>query len=429
MLNNIGTILPILPQTSPTPAPAATPATQGTPAEGMTNPVGGPVNEAASAVQTTGQAVRSAASEGLKGLTDVASNVQELTQSASSMGPAGIMENVSAMASQFFQNPTDFVNNTMDPNGQSTDVVQQIGGRMKEAASAIGSSFIGQGLGALPDLAGRGVEQGLNAIGNLFNKGQSHITNGGADLSGIDTSSHNTQGFNPQNDSAGADRTESTGMVPPARQERDSLTDPISSVAEQAAGMSAQASTALQGMAQEAVGSVAEGIQQVTGMAQQAAGTVAEGVQQVTGMVQQAAGTVAEGIQQVTGMAQQAAGTVAEGVSQVAEQAAGMAAQGASTLQGIAQQAVGTVAEGIGQVQGMAQQAVGTVTEGVSQVQGMAQQAVGAVSDGVEQVTGPITDMAAQGAAALQGVTQQVQQNNPVQAVMQTFEAAKPKGL
>jgi len=178
-----------------------------------------PVLEGASAaVPSVAQTIRNATSEDLRGLTDIGSNVQEMAQSAFGTGASGILENVGAMASQFFQNPTAFINNQIDPNGQSTDRVNEIGDLMQKGASAIGSSFIGQALGALPDLAGQGVEKGLNAIEDFIHQRQSQsgIQNGGFDTSSIDASRSSTQGLNPLNDTAGADRVEPAAMATPA---------------------------------------------------------------------------------------------------------------------------------------------------------------------------------------------------------------------
>jgi hypothetical protein len=231
MLNNIGgapSPFNILPQAANQPPASAAPARETeishAPNAIITEAVVDPLVEGAStvviegsraAVPSADQVLRNAATDGLKGLTDIGSNVQEMAQSAFGTGASGILENVGSMASQFFQNPTDFFNNMVDPNGQSTDRVNEIGELMQKGASGIGNSFIGQGLAALPDLAGRGVEQGLNAIEDFIHQRQSQsgIHNAGFDTSSIDASRSPSQGFNPLNDAAGSERLEPAVMA------------------------------------------------------------------------------------------------------------------------------------------------------------------------------------------------------------------------
>ncbi|MBT9546484.1 MAG: hypothetical protein IV090_13930 [Candidatus Sericytochromatia bacterium] len=225
MINNIGgapSPMNIPPQAASTPPASTAPAREtDAPAPNaiIHAVVADPVIEGSrAAVPGAVQAARNASSEGLRGLTDIGSNLQEMAQSAFGTGASGILENVGTMASQFFQNPTAFINNQVDPNGQSTDRVNEIGDLMQQGASAIGSSFIGQALGALPDLAGRAVSQGINGIEDFIHQRQSQsgIQNGGVDTSSIDASRSSTQGLNPLNDTAGADRVEPAAMAAPA---------------------------------------------------------------------------------------------------------------------------------------------------------------------------------------------------------------------
>jgi len=215
MLNNIsGAARPLLPMqpspaapAAPNAAPAA-PTTDGPPTpnaiihETVVNPAQEVVSQA---VPDVGQVLRSGLSEGLKGLTDVAANVQELAQSAFGTGPEGILNNLSSMASQFIQNPTAMINQAIDQDGKSSNIVDQIGNLMQQGASAIHDSDFGQALGSLPELAGRGVEQGIAAIENVFRPGQNTITHGGADLSGINPTQAASQAHRPENTQSAGD--------------------------------------------------------------------------------------------------------------------------------------------------------------------------------------------------------------------------------
>ena len=209
MLNNITgaarSILPIQPSPAAPAAPSAAPAaptTDGPPTpnaiifETVVDPVQEVVNQA---VPDVGQVLRNGVTEGLKGLTDVASNIQELAQSAFGTGPEGILNNLSSMASQFIQNPTAMINQTIDEDGKASNIIDQIGNLMQQGASAIHDSDFGQALGNLPELAGRGVEQGIAAIENVFRPGQNTITHGGADLSGINPTQAASQAQRPEN--------------------------------------------------------------------------------------------------------------------------------------------------------------------------------------------------------------------------------------
>ncbi len=208
MLNNITgaarSILPMQPSPAAPAAPSAAPAaptTDGPPTpnaiifETVINPAQDVVNQA---VPDVGQVLRNGVTEGLKGLTDVAANIQELAQSAFGTGPEGILNNLSSMASQFIQNPTAMINQTIDEDGKASNMIDQIGNLMQQGASVIHDSDFGQALGNLPELAGRGVEQGIAAIENVFRPGQNTITHGGADLSGINPTQAASQAHRPE---------------------------------------------------------------------------------------------------------------------------------------------------------------------------------------------------------------------------------------
>lgn len=216
MLNNITgaarSILPMQPSPAAPAAPSAAPIvlnSDGPPTpnaiifETVIDPVQDVVTPAVQdvvtqAVPDVGQVLRNGVTEGLKGLTDVATNIQELAQSAFGTGPEGILNNLSSMASQFIQNPTAMINQTIDEDGKASNMIDQIGNLMQQGASVIHDSDFGQALGNLPELAGRGVEQGIAAIENVFRPGQNTITHGGADLSGINPTQAASQALRPE---------------------------------------------------------------------------------------------------------------------------------------------------------------------------------------------------------------------------------------
>lgn len=221
MLNNITgaarSILPMQPAATapatPSAAPAA-PTTDGAPTpnaiihETVISPTLESANSAlangvSQAVPDVGQVLRNGVTEGLKGLTDIGSNIQELAQSAFGTGPEGILNNLSSMASQFIQDPTAAINSAIDQDGKSSNIIEQIGNHIHQGVSAFNESDVGKVfskvMGDVPVLAGQGIEQGISAIENLLKSGQNVIHNAGADLSDIQPNQASSQANLPEN--------------------------------------------------------------------------------------------------------------------------------------------------------------------------------------------------------------------------------------